>query len=69
MKTIKSFKYRNGGFGVNHGYLAEVEGGFNVQCGNGGDPFFFKDRAQAEMLYHSAVKDHEMKPDFSQTAA
>lgn len=64
-KTISVFQYRNGGFGINCGFLQQVEGGFKVNRGDGLDSFFYTKAAEALDAYADAVNVVRGREEFS----
>ena len=64
-KQIASFSFRNGRFGVNVASLSRlapskyVGGGYSVNMGNGGDPFFVRCPVEAKAMYRRALEGRE----------
>lgn len=51
MRLIQEFQKRNGGWGMNHGFIARDRGGFVVGLADGRDPFFVPSWPDAKAMY------------------
>jgi len=64
-KQIAAFEFRNGGFGMNRGSIARVDGGYVVNHGVGADGAFYARASEAKKAYRETLAERATQRDFS----